>query len=291
MSGQGLRSRLSRQLRRLLFHVFGGDSLLAISGAILFLLSIGWFADSLAELVHSAVESLTGRPVYGSLATLILSAASISLILWHAWKATHDVHFDLRQIPAPKVKALIFYLSLPTREQIDAVALIEGDLADRTFRERFGKNPLRIALEAIAHHLPKLETVVLLDSKEQDARSPGQGGSYELRAEFVSLLRRWGLPESVTLRYAEEFDPEKKSGIDFLIMQEVFEVTRKAYATLEKDGLPPEEILIDITGGTKITTYAGASVAIGERRSFQYVHTHTYEVLACNPEYDPAPKA
>ena len=45
-------------------------------------------------------------------------------------------------------------------------------------------------------------------------------------------------------------------------------------------------MIVDITGGQKVTTVAGAVISIIEGRRFQYVSTHDYKVRTYDIAYE-----
>lgn len=287
MSGSDI--PVERQFRRVLHHFFGSSSQLPILVAVAFLISLGWLSDSLADLFKGLLGRLTRWPDWVGVALLALPF----LVIWRvvaaiAKKATGEAYVRLRQEENPaQVKALILFLSLPTRPQeLDQFLQLQGDLRDAGIRASLGGNPLRMPLEAIAYHFGRLKTIFVLESKERDSRTPGQGGSIEIRAEFAKKLRELALPAGVALRYADELGWAPGKGIDFFDLEETFAATSAALRKLTAEGIGANDILIDISGGTKFTTCAAACVAFGEDRRYQYIHTNTYGVFVCDPVYD-----
>lgn len=51
-------------------------------------------------------------------------------------------------------------------------------------------------------------------------------------------------------------------------------------------GIKEDEILIDITGGQKVTTISGAIVALGAGRCFQYISTTDYSIKTYDIDYE-----
>jgi beta-glucanase (GH16 family) len=47
---------------------------------------------------------------------------------------------------------------------------------------------------------------------------------------------------------------------------------------MENDGVPPDEIMIDITGGQKVCSVAGTIVSLSKDWSIQYVSTSDYTI-------------
>jgi len=60
-----------------------------------------------------------------------------------------------------------------------------------------------------------------------------------------------------------------------------------AYDVLSSLKIPNYDVLVDITGGQKVPTVAGAAVALADGRHFQYVSTHDYQVRTYDVTYLP----
>jgi len=64
---------------------------------------------------------------------------------------------------------------------------------------------------------------------------------------------------------------------------------RDAFDGLHRQGVRDRDIVVDVTGGPKVATAAGAAVTIGAERRFQYVNTLDYRVLSFDIRYEEHP--
>jgi len=187
--------------------------------------------------------------------------------------------------PAP-VRALIVVLSAATPakgrcfEDLDGVSGTLDQPATRGAVEDICRN-WRMPLEAIAHHMQRLEVVVLVTTS-------GKEGSHRQLETFTGLAQRL-LPANRQgqLRFPSvgSFlnDGRFRDGVDVTNASEVFDAIGDAHEQL-RASYPERDILIDLTGGTKLSTGIAALVAARiTQRSFQYVDTgdkqvRTYDV-------------
>jgi hypothetical protein len=183
------------------------------------------------------------------------------------------------------VKALILFLSPPGRDNVDA---IHGDITDPAVRQQF-KGSWRMPIEAIFHHLDRksLELIALIPSADVGEIR----GTIHEGDKFRNLVKRLtagadGRPE---IKTAAELlsDSTLADGVDFENADLLVRVTGRVWTALEDRGYRTKDILIDITGGQKTTTIAGAAVSLHELRQFQYVSTHDYRVQTFDIDYLP----
>jgi hypothetical protein len=79
-----------------------------------------------------------------------------------------------------------------------------------------------------------------------------------------------------------------ESGINLLDPNQVLSAVEGAKRILlEEESLRPEEIIIDITGGQKVTSGIAAASAFDDRVRCQYVDTNSYKVSAYDLTYVP----
>ncbi|AGA89191.1 hypothetical protein Thimo_0321 [Thioflavicoccus mobilis 8321] len=184
--------------------------------------------------------------------------------------------------PQPaQVHGLILFLSNLSAEQARAVqaglTTLDGLAA---FRAAHGGLNWRMPLEAIAHHAPRLQHVIVICS----AGRTGSAGQWPL---FRALVQRVFPGAAFELRSAAQLDSRFGAGIDFEDVDGVAQATDDAYVHLLERGLPHSEILIDVTGGQKTNAIAATAVALAEGRRIQYVacdrdtctcHLNVYDV-------------
>ncbi len=140
-------------------------------------------------------------------------------------------------------------------------------------------------LRAVRPHLPALQIVYLLGSR--DARG-GERGTYAQIHEARAFLQSY-LPDDVRV----EVWPEP---VDFEDVRRIMRCMERIIAAAKdvprRGESPPrrnraaclreEDIIIDVTGGLKPTSIAGAMMSLNSPVTFQYVHTTRGVVI----EYD-----
>jgi hypothetical protein len=211
------------------------------------------------------------------------------------------------------VRALIVFLSPPKRD-IDLVREIveskwdDANLADAEFRRKFCDS-WRIPLEAIAYHAEarsgaaagRLREVIVIPSADRAGAAGVTSGTYHDLPLFCQLLETLrnstpmmspfsvrGLKDlldtcGVQLLPARDYS----AGVDFESALAMVNALTDAYDALTRLDFPDKDILVDVTGGQKVPTVAGAVVALAEGRRFQYVSTHDYLVRTYDVTYMP----
>jgi hypothetical protein len=139
----------------------------------------------------------------------------------------------------------------------------------------------QMPLTAIHRHRGKLEKVVLICSDSKTSI----GGVHH----FVRFCRRYeGLRHIEFLVYCRTSSPrllpvpEKnlgtKEGFDFDSFEQLSGAVWGIIAELKKDGARESEIMIDFTGGKKVTSIVAASATFNRRIIAQYVNTRDMRV-------------
>jgi hypothetical protein len=177
-----------------------------------------------------------------------------------------------------KTQALIVFLSPPIRDEELVESILSGekklDLNLQQDRERF-RGPWRMIIEAVNYHLPELVHLVIIPSTET-------------RQEFIKLKKCIELlcpAKQIEIIVGKGCD----NGLDFEDVRELVEALDKIYQSLKTEsGYNAQAILIDITGGQKVSTIAGAIVSLSEGRSFQYVSTKNYSINTYDVTYQVA---
>jgi len=125
----------------------------------------------------------------------------------------------------------------------------------------------RMPLEAVSYHLPVLERVVVITSKESSPQ-------FSL---FLELLKAV-IPEARRIK-VDEIKVK-----DFENFEEIQKAIERAYEKLLKEGYKKKEIILDVTGGKKIVSIVGAILSLNPGREFQYVSTTDYKVKSYDVE-------
>jgi hypothetical protein len=195
---------------------------------------------------------------------------------------------------AKPCKGLIVFLSRPSNPDTNSV---QDDLfdslggpteADSLTVEANRKKligPWRMPVEAVAHHIATLKVVVVIFPVVEPSRL--SKGNPNLR--FCELLRRLTMFKSDPPKI-RPYTPDDTldSGVDFLDPYQVLSAVESAKRILlERESLRPEEIIIDITGGQKVTSGIAAASAFDDRVRCQYVDTNSYKVSAYDLTYIP----
>lgn len=275
MTAQGS-SLLSFHARRLLKQVLGGPSWVPILVTAFLLVSMGWFADSFYGALEDLLKGWLSTEALGWYRLLLTLPFLCTLVILvrqaQRWSNT-PLPFRVRaERPARPAKALILFLSRPKDVDLAFNEGIRGALDDRETVQAI-KGPWRMNMEALAHHQKSLREVVVIESS-------GDGGSRAARAKFSALLTRLWPDMSARCRTQGDFNLKLDDGVDIFDLEQLVRIVDDIVRDLMAEGIADHELIIDITSGPKIPTAAGSAVAMADRRRFQYVDTHTYEVMA-----------
>lgn len=274
------------QARRIIDHLLGSNRPGRILLVIATLVSLGWFTDSLFEWLADLDRWTQGEAInnWWPLHRVIGVASFISIVaaLWISAKGARKRYRPrvACEPDPPKAKALILYLSTlrdpAQRKQTDAITGIDD------FRTRLGGTAWRMPIEAIAHHLPRLQRVIIISSS-------GKHGSHCQYQQFKQLCGRL-FSDGPRIDDLAELDSSWTAGIDFNDVERLTAATDDAHRLLEQSGLRQHDILIDVTGGQKTNSIAGAAVALAEGRAIQYVShqrdTDSYKVVVYDVTWD-----
>jgi len=273
-----------QQARHIVTHLLGSGRLTSILKVMVVLIAIGWFGDSLFEWWTDIGLYLKGGavsdwwPLHRLFAVLFL-AVIVTRLWWLARQAEAHTRPTVVVDSRPRrASGLILYLSPLGSEELqklqDGLPALTGLEA---FRQRFGGWRWRMPLEAITYHLPTLRRVVVISSAHG-------GGSRRQVPVFKALADRLFPGADLRVQDVAELDSSYEPGLDFEDVEKVAAATDDAYVRLRSAGLDHEDILIDVTGGAKTSSVAGAVVALAEGRRIQYV-TSRYQVLVYDVTY------
>ena len=252
---------------------------------------VGFIALSylaLLNLFSNSVYDLSRGQFHCSQLLIVAVFSLVSIyILQRAEEAAARVNLNIVQIenPPPR-RALILFLSPPGKEGEEWLKEpkdeIFGEIREEEARKKV-RGSWRMPIEAIAYHLDQLDRVVILPSSDAPGREDGTFRELDRFRETV----RWlvGPAKSFPLVSSRELGLPEDKGVDFENARDLVDALNRAFFWLYEQGLEDHEILVDITGGQKIPTVAGAAVALGERRQFQYLSTRVYKVRAYDITY------
>ncbi|MGZ8218749.1 hypothetical protein [Methylomagnum sp.] len=187
-----------------------------------------------------------------------------------------------------EVRGLILYLSTLPKDLYAALEQehlpngLDVDAFCGLFGERQRANNWCMPVKAVAHHRARLRHLIVIPSR-------GEQGSLRQLPLFSALLKHLFGDGGFEITAIGDCLPDYKEGLDFETQtEELAKATDEAYVFLNKTkGLPRQDILIDITGGTKPTTFVGSAVALAEGRRIQYISTTDYSARVYDLSYEP----
>ena len=218
----------------------------------------GWFPDGLGVAVFDG-EWKRG------LIMMLVSCFIVAFFVYVGVKYYSDLEFDVEEKKPDKKKALLFFLSnVVISKTCDLESFLEDFLKENEgkslseIKSRINESPVsrwRMALEAVEYHLPELKKLVLLVSRESFPQVP------YFEKFFKSVLPQASEVE-VRIFKVDDFDDVEK----------VFDALKTAYRELYSERLKDRDVIIDVTGGRKPVSIAGALMTVAHpNREFQYV--------------------
>lgn len=287
----------AKKASALLRWYFGEHTGTTLGFSVALLIFGGLFVNGLFQIILDGIIFWQG----------VLTLAPFPLLGFYIlWKARQDlpkVHIGVEERTHPEeARALILFLSplsSGSGNDTDMVrSLIEANgspnhesFLSKALRDRF-QGPWRMPLEAIAHHYAALDHLVTIPSSGHiDPQAGGSSNSkrstHAIEADFHKLITcltpAGGHP--IALHPIAELGDRWQTGADFESVADLVECIEAAYGYLDHQGLNDADILVDITGGQKPSTIAGAIVALAEGRRFQYVSTHDWAITRYDVTY------
>jgi len=109
--------------------------------------------------------------------------------------------------------------------------------------------------------------------------SSGEKGTTKQFSDFKAFIKK-AFPGN-TFKVEEI----KEGGINFEDIEGVFKVIEGFYRTAGQKRIREDDIIIDITGGQKTNSIAGALATLAIRKKFQYISTGDKEVYSYDVNY------
>lgn len=264
--------------------LFRTSNIMIVSLIIGFLVLLGVFSNSLFAI-------LTGNCSKGVLLGLLLFPVYLWWLYRESRNAAGHVRLRIQQDDSPQeVRALVIFLSPPpkdlTVEEIKEKGLA-GLLADRPRLEK-SKDIFKswfMPFLAFSYHLARLERVVVCPSIDREVGGKNIEGTWRHYEKFEEMSRLLTGKKNISFVSAGDLDERWRKGVDFEDADELVRAVEAAYEYLGGVGINACDILVDITGGQKPPTVAGAAVALAEGRRFQYVSTVDYKVKTYDITY------
>lgn len=133
--------------------------------------------------------------------------------------------------------------------------------------------------EAIQLHARRLKQIAVIpsaDTSNLEGKNK-EDGTWRNFLDFAKLASTLCDDKDLIIFDASS-EISNKKGVDFEDAAELADLINLVYQCFYEQGYKDVDIMIDITGGQKVPTIAGASVALAEGRRFQYVSTRDYRV-------------
>ena len=249
--------------------------------AILFPVTLHWAAASSHLLLeHVLAHQVEAYP-------WVLFLPFLIVVVWSYFVAKRlSRSRRLLDHPATRKDASALMLFLSPIGEADQPTVDEelGLVTDPTVRQKF-KGSWRMPLEAIGYHLSRvdglaLKHVMVITSKK----------TVDDYARFEMLVKKLTLGVALDVQHVATLkDGAFRDGVDFLSPRALEDTIEYVYEFYRKKEIGEREVVVDITGGYKTTSIAGAIVALKENRRIQYVESAaSYEVRFFDLEYETA---
>ncbi|SMO71300.1 CRISPR-associated protein (Cas_Cas02710) [Balnearium lithotrophicum] len=257
---KGIKTHFRRAFISQIGFLFKDKKTAFITGFIISLLSIvaGWIPDGLNEFFFE--KDAKGIILFG-IAIFILT-----ILILCAYKLSEELEYDIYEEEPEKRKVLILFLSdnKPNKDQIEEIIQSLKEISNLEEKiEKIQNSDIknwRMPLEAIKFHLPKLEKIIVVTSPSSSKK--------------FNLFRL--LSETV---FNKKLNFVEKKAADFESVKHIFNLIRKTFEELEKENYKDKDIIIDVTGGTKPVSIAGAlTTSYYPSRKFQYISNVDYSV-------------
>ncbi|MDQ7055057.1 MAG: hypothetical protein Q9M89_00535 [Persephonella sp.] len=222
---------------------------------VAFSVSLSWIGDGIYEIVKKYLPAYYF--VFLLTAGLVI-ASVLFLYVKHQMNRLGNTDIDVQPKEPDKKRVLILFLS--HANDIDSAKNISSF-------EDFKNVKLNWEISAIAikHHLPALKEVIVITS---DMSAP----QFDTFKEMIHRI----FPDDVfTINRYE-------NAVDFENVEQVYDSLKEIYRTLKKEKKIKRnaDFIVDVTGGQKIPSVAGAIFTLAaEGREFQYVSTRTKKVI------------
>lgn len=232
---------------------------LILSAAFIF----GWFPDGISGLIDKSVDSESKFTdfILPIIQTLFSSALILIMIHWFRKNYTSiETTIKAKKLDDQAVENIILFLSFlqPTT--------FENTTGNKTFSELDEFHSWIMPFKAIEHHKSKLRHLYIIPSFESDTQ-------YDLFERLVQTT------------YNDSIQIYKTDPIDFENIDQVYETVDRTFQVIKSNGWKERDIVLDITGGQKVTSIVGAAFALGYDRRFQYVSTKDKKIYSYDLEY------
>ncbi|MBK8972696.1 MAG: hypothetical protein IPM37_15690 [Hahellaceae bacterium] len=286
--------------RHILMTQFGtrsGKNLLIV---VVLIATLGWSADSILEVMTLLrntwgcdLEKIADCSGWGKFFSCTILAAQIGSFpvaaLWVFRSAKRYVaraHLSGKaQTPPDVCQSLILFLSLPKQQDLDVLQRYGSEVRVNIndIDHSHDLSSWRMPLTTLEKYKTSLQQVWILGSPQVEKMR----GSFPLQNAFISVCKHV-IPELERVQFnTDDQLLTGKShvysrGVDFENLEQLVDVLERIRVT-STSGLP----FVDITGGQKLASVAGALTSQEANRKFLYVNSR-YQIAAFDIEYTQA---
>jgi len=246
---------------------FCKTTLFLISGSALVLFihkklkksNIDSFLVEVAVIVITFVLSLLMVKVEFS---QLIASSLLFLSGWLHIKDMDIVNYSVREVNLQEVKAIVMFLSEEKKDIEEFLKYVKKSTSIVEFLDSLkdAKYSWEMPIRCIYHFNSSLEYVYVIGSNTSFYQIP----RFRNAVEYL-------FPHVKVISYPKE--------VNFSNLEKSFNVLKEAYEELKrKFDLKDKNIVVDVTGGTKLQSIAGALYSTVYDRYFVYVDTNTKKV-------------
>lgn len=231
-------------------------SVVALIMVAIFFIGAGWLPDAFTNILLEDNQIKTGLiQLSGSLAIFIV----FGCLIHH--KIQHQQQVKIVSSSPPSARILIIFLSSCNKQLLEK---LNNPDYHATTEDLTGTSWEMPAL-ALNHHSERLEQLYVFTSS-------GENGTHHQFGHFHDIMAK-NFPKLKIIELTGQ-------GTDFERMAEVYQELDRLYEQLDaRQVYGPDDIMLDITGGQKPNSIAGALSTLADGRRFQYVSTINKKVL------------
>jgi hypothetical protein len=231
-----------------------------------------------ADAYHT-LEGLGGRRWLFSVGSGVIFIVALGLA--HHWRHELEGGRSLSHLPAEDyirkkspIRALILTVSRPDAKKGDDVTVFApGGEVHARFTSADGKT-VDLAGADLGQDIDKLDPLRPNWQQLMRAVQPHlRHGNLKYVVLYGTKASRLEQCAAFMQRYLKGIVPKTLPAIDLERFDEVYDAVSNQVRTLLHDGLLPEEIAVDITGGYKIPSVAGAVLTLNRAVVCQYVQS------------------
>lgn len=249
-----------RSAKRIFGDIMSKDNIVFILAAAFI---FAWLPDGISGLIQAFSKNDATRVDYilPLFQTIVSGIMTFGMLYWFKKNYSQlETTIKANPVSERKEENLIIFLSFLQKQ------IFESTIQFTTFNDLDDRHSWIMPYKAIDHHIDVLKNLYVIPSFESNEQ-------YKYFKNFVENT------------YAKNITIHQLSPIDFENIHEVYEAVDHAYALIQSEGWKNEHIVLDITGGQKVTSIVGSAFALGYGRRFQYVSTRDKSVHAYDLEY------